>query len=392
MFFIKQSVILRYYLGRLFGRPVRFLENVCASKSITLENVIHAPYCVYFENDNINKIPENIPAKIRNIEYWGDRSRKHVLEQLKRKEILLDRSIYYILKDALITERSIYCSGARHNLKKKEFSFRTFWGTNNLDEYDAAVFAHNYFSSRFWGHWLMSELPMQFGLRDAGLFVGHTSRSSYRDEEFWRKTLDLPKINNQRASFVHKLILRDSRVLDPDTIRSWYSIRKKIIKKSKAEKKIYIKRDQGGQTRCLTNEDELITFLVKKGFTVFDLAEHDGQELMTTLNNADIVIGVEGSHMDPVLYTVKDNGLLIVLQPPGRVSLNTVTNTSICGVDCAVYVCDFGEDYFNFNIKIDDFSAYVDRVLNWGCKNDTMYKQRLLKFQSTLDLQADTVK
>jgi hypothetical protein len=379
-----QLSIYSHYVNKLISHQAYTLDKVSKNKVTSLENILFAPYSIYYEDNNIGKIPEIIPENISNIPFWGNRSRLSVENQLNRNNIDLDKSVVYELENVLITENSLFCKQYRQALTMTDPKTKDFLLPIEYQELTFGVFAHNPFSRLFWGHWLMSELPMQFRMQNDGPFISNDKRNPFRDEPIWRDRLDLPEIKSAKVWRVDKLLVSNPCAMDPSTIKNWFAIREKIKNNDISKKLIYIKRGQTGQQRVLTNEDDLIVKLEKIGFEIIEINDVIGNELIELLLEADVVIGVEGSHMDPILYTFQDGGLLIVLQPPGRVSLNTVTNSAICGIASSIYVCDFDKDYFNFKIKLDDFFGFYERANKWTVINADERINRARNFENEL--------
>ena len=353
--------IISHFLRKLIQRKEVSIESAAETKTVFHEDIASVEHPIYFEDENLNRIPEKIPKHIRNIEFWGDRSRNTVKKYLIQGSTELDKSIIYKLNDVLLTKNALYCGHYRHAISfppRKDYLLPA-----EYRQIDHGVLAHNFFSTRFWGHWLMSELPMQVQLQKEGPLIGNSLRTPYRDEQSWRDILELPGINRAPVWRINSLVMCDPLAMDPLIIKGWYSIREKVLSGQKTKKLVYIKRDQTGQQRSLTNEEELLRRLDESGFSCIDISKINGDALINALSGADVVIGVEGSHMDPAMYSVKDGGSLIILQPPGRVSLNTVTNSSICGVHSAVYICNQKEDFFKFEVDIENFLHFVDRVV-----------------------------
>lgn len=359
-----QLVVISYFFSRLLGGSGgQTLASVARQVNTHFTHVNRALCKIYSEDENLAKVPVKIPAEIQKIKYWGNRNRESVRKHLKSEHVRLQPAVSYVLDKVFLCNSAIFIERFCHRVNFAKFA--DYYVFSTPEEYQEAVFAHNYFSGGFWGHWLMSELAMQYGMKNTAPMVGHSIRVPFRDEYFWREMLQLPNIIGYKTLWVDKLHVANPTALDPVTIKNWFLIRQDLGTEFNAGKLVYVKRDSSGQQRTLTNEGELIDRLVGLGFEIFDLSGKKGSELYEAVNCADIVVGVEGSHMDPALYTISNSGLLIILQPPGRVSLNTVTNAGVCGVSSAAYICDFGSSFYDFSVNIDEFLGFFDRACIW---------------------------
>jgi hypothetical protein len=163
-----QLSIYSHYVNKLINHQAYTLDDVCENKIILLGDILLAPFSIYYEDSNINKIPEIIPENIANIPFWGNRSRLSVENQLNRNNIDLDKSIVYELENVLITENSLFCKQYRQALTMTDPKTKDFLLPIDYQELTFGIFAHNPFSRLFWGHWLMSELPMQLEMQNDG--------------------------------------------------------------------------------------------------------------------------------------------------------------------------------------------------------------------------------
>jgi capsular polysaccharide biosynthesis protein len=81
---------------------------------------------------------------------------------------------------------------------------------------------------------------------------------------------------------------------------------------------IYIARGYSGVKRLLTNEQELIDHLVKKGFDILCPEKASPEMIVRKLWNAPLVIGVEGSAIDHAILTAGNCAGYLLLMPPNR--------------------------------------------------------------------------
>jgi hypothetical protein len=84
---------------------------------------------------------------------------------------------------------------------------------------------------------------------------------------------------------------------------------------------IYLRRGNAGVARAVENEAEIENLLVSRGFTIVDPSAPNPGEMLATLMGANLIVSIEGSHLYPFLYTLSQNGSLLVLEPPDRFNL-----------------------------------------------------------------------
>lgn len=76
--------------------------------------------------------------------------------------------------------------------------------------------------------------------------------------------------------------------------------------------------------------------------------------------DARVVVSVEGSHLSHILYTLADDGVLVVLQPPDRFALPYKEFTDCLGMRFAFLVGHPADG--GFSIPPADLPAILDRV------------------------------
>lgn len=377
--------IYDFYLKRITKKRNYSIEDICSKKIVIGEEIKNPSILIYFEQNNINKIPSIIPDNLIKIPYWGNRSKSNVIKYLTNTDIELEKSIYYILENVIITRNSLFCRRYRKPLTGSDNQYSNLIPSLSYRELDTGVLANNYFSNGFWGHWLISELPMQLEMSKLGTLVTYHDRKPFFDEPIWRDTLGLPVLEESKFWYINKLFLADPKAMDPVTIKNWFKIRKNLKVYNDQSKYIYVKRGNTGKRRILKNEIEFINKLESMGFVTIEPGSISCRQTIEQLTDAEIVIGVEGSHMDPVIYTMKESGQLIVLQPPNRVGLNAATNATICGICSSVYICDPIDDDFSFKIDIDDFMLFLNRMSKWSHNNRRKIVENANKFEFSLN-------
>lgn len=121
-----------------------------------------------------------------------------------------------------------------------------------------------------------------------------------------------------------------------------------------------ILRGMSGVNRALINENELADYLLSIGFKVIDPQRQSANEIVEVINGAQIVVGVEGSHLVHGLFSIATGGTLLVLQPPFRFNNPHKDYTDCMDLKYAFLVgeaCDGG-----FRIEIDHVKKILDLI------------------------------
>ena len=76
---------------------------------------------------------------------------------------------------------------------------------------------------------------------------------------------------------------------------------------------MYLKRPGGGDVRTILNEDEMIEALTQAGFVVVDPSTMKAEELIPTLMDASVSVGLDGSHLNHLYFTLAKGAVAVCL-------------------------------------------------------------------------------
>ncbi len=123
---------------------------------------------------------------------------------------------------------------------------------------------------------------------------------------------------------------------------------------------VFIRRGATGETRRLVNDEAVEQALRAVGFDVVDPDWDDATEILRKLNGAKIVVSVEGSQISHALYTIADDGVFVVLQPPDRFSMSYKEFADCLELKFAFLVGHPADG--GFTIDLDALDALLTRV------------------------------
>jgi capsular polysaccharide biosynthesis protein len=121
---------------------------------------------------------------------------------------------------------------------------------------------------------------------------------------------------------------------------------------------VYLRRGQSGQARCLSNEDQLIERLEQRGFLVLDASTSSAAELFRGIAAAPLVVGMEGSHLNHVHFSMAQGGSLLVLIPSDRFSLMHFDCSQAFGLHFAALVVE--RDGAGYRVDMDELFRTMD--------------------------------
>lgn len=224
----------------------------------------------------------------------------------------------YLLRDACLIDRYIYSGLHKHDL---------FRGTGNLaavtreraGELDEAVLSTCYAASRWFGHFLHDELPLQMLARTLGEAIGH-SRGEYRHERAWRALLQLPPPPRYGMLRARRLIVIDDIGQNPGKRARYRALRARLAHLPKGHDRIYLRRGGAdGELRTLANAAAVEARLTAEGFHIVDTAVETPERIARACAGASVVVSLEGSHAVPAFLLAREGACAMFICPPRRV-------------------------------------------------------------------------
>ena len=187
---------------------------------------------------------------------------------------------------------------------------------------------NNYF------HWLFDVLP-KIGMIEKFYDLNKVNYFLCPDLNDWQlrtlnllgikktKCLSSVKFRHIKASNIittsHPWLKSKNIINDIENLPLWISkwLKFKFLKKKSSKnfpKKIYIDRSDSESNlrnyRYIVNEDEVVTFLKKRGFKTLRLTDLSFEEEIKLFNNAEIVVGLQGAGLTNLLWSGKQTKII----------------------------------------------------------------------------------
>ncbi len=279
-------------------------------------------------------------------------------------EMTHDATRAFEFSDVAISGAYLYQNRARARYGSYQRWFES-WGGIERQDLEAANLVTCRVGSDFFGHFLWDNLPMELlpGPEENPITL-HAKPRWHEDD--YRRLLSMPKPPTVKYGRVKKLtlyadygqtVLREKR----------YRILRARLRQALPEfatgrtnPGVFITRGNTGERRNLLNEDEISALLQRKGFTVINPDRMSGEEIVRQTMDARIVIGVDGSHISHTLYTVSEDGVFLILQPPDRFSMVYKEFTDRLGISYAFIVGDAVEN--GFLIDTNNLERLLERL------------------------------
>jgi hypothetical protein len=200
----------------------------------------------------------------------------------------------YEVRDVLISSGQAYTQNSMSVLSPT----RVPWlHTTPTQELDTAAIMSSWVGIKFFGHWLVDDLPSAIALEKYAPLYS-LRRYPWKDEEAYLRRVDL-SVRRTQSAFVRRLfIIDDAGQNESKKLRS-EEVRRRLSASvgSTVNPGVFLVRGSTGAARRLTNENELIQALHSHNIKAIDSAALTPDEIIEHCSGAEVVIGVEGSQL-----------------------------------------------------------------------------------------------
>jgi capsular polysaccharide biosynthesis protein len=185
-------------------------------------------------------------------------------------------------------------------------------------EQDYAVCRSSFLGCHYFGHWLRDDCATDILASEMGAPVSMpTPRWPDRNQYlslFGQRQVDL------NHAFVRNLILYDDVSQNEHKALRLRKLRERLRDSVLATPTdvVYLKRGASGVSRQLVNERELIELLKKMSVRIVEPESIQTSRVIEELIDARLIISIEGSQISHALFCLRNQGALLVLQPPDR--------------------------------------------------------------------------
>ncbi len=301
-------------------QPLQYLARRIGGRQLDIEHAASESWIVEPESSHIAPPATFLQDGLERITGVGAFST--LADQLKaiRGGPVTHRAIRaFRLKNAALLEGNLYAPGLRLPLQMRcpRFSRRMF----SADALPSAALASTYFGSLFFGHWLSDDLPLALlAATFAPPISTHRTLTEHQRDYLQRARIPMRAF---RAVAVDELIVLDDRGETASKRRRYALLRERLcagFENLRPHPGVFLLRGSSGQKRSLKNEGAIAEALAARGFKVMHPESHSVESLMRELSSAELVIGVEGSHLIHAVFAIRPGACFLALQPPDRFS------------------------------------------------------------------------
>jgi Glycosyltransferase 61 len=171
----------------------------------------------------------------------------------------------------------------------------------------------------FFGHWLRDDCATHELARDFGPVLG--IQTPYWPDKVDYLTLFGQEVLTARQAFVSKLVMFDDIHQGRDKALRFQILREKIrrvVTPVHSDHIVYLRRGGSASARSISNEAEVVKALHHRGVIIVSAEQLSIPEMAAKLLGARMIISIEGSQISHALYTLKEGGSVLAIQPPDR--------------------------------------------------------------------------
>jgi capsular polysaccharide biosynthesis protein len=255
------------------------------------------------------------------------------------------------LRDIELVDGVLYAPGAIRHLRGRR---RRSPIHRTPTEVTRGALYESWVGNRWFGNWLLDDcltyrLAERFGMpvTTAPRAAGHMAR--------YERLLGIAPRRVDAVRFEELIIFGDLSHNQHKAARA-DQLRTRLTGASRPEPHagVFLLRGEHGQRRVLRNEQAIAETLRRdRGFRIMDPMASTADELIAACAGAQVIAGVEGSHLVHGIMVMPPGAVLFVIQPPGRVLSVLKMTTDRQG---QVFAFVIGEG------PTDDFTARWDEI------------------------------
>jgi hypothetical protein len=266
----------------------------------------------------------------------GPRSQIH--EELNATTLEHVPTRAFLLKESMLVDWAVYSGMGKVDLYRGPGLWPSLL-REKTGTFEEAVWGSSYAGTRWFGHFLHDDLPLQELARDIGPMLGH-ARPLFRHEPGWRAAVGVPSPRSFGVARVKNLTWIEDIGQNPCKRRRFALLRSRLesLPRRGRDRILLLRGRQDGEERRVLNEEEVFGRLLREGFHPVDASSASVEDILEQCLGSSIVVSVEGSHAVPALYLVRGGGNVFFLYPPGRVSLHMPRLAQCFGLRAAMFI------------------------------------------------------
>jgi capsular polysaccharide biosynthesis protein len=220
-----------------------------------------------------------------------------------------------LLRDAWLCGGHVVLPTCTHRVGTRALPWFSDAGAPTLG---SAALASTAYGVRFFGHWMLDDLPLMLAAGQFGQLVDVIADRSPHQFEYQR----LLGLSTQTCldARVRELVVLDDIGQNEYKAARLEELRRRMIEPlaPSSHAGVMVLRKDTGVSRRLTNEMDIAQRLSAQGFTIVSPMESSVDDMVKVFTGAKVVVGVEGSHLTHALLCMPPGSTLVTIQPPER--------------------------------------------------------------------------
>ncbi len=246
------------------------------------------------------------------------------------KRVRHDAVVRYTFCDCFVHRAGFEAGGSAHRVGKFDYAD----AVAVPEKKEAATYCMTSVVRKYFGHWLLDGCA-------TALLSGQGS------EVFLDERPDWPHTSEYLAAFGCKVLpsgvyrVGELAFIQDHSQGSLKRARYREMRRRAREefnqdmrgpKAVFLRRGRTGVARFLDNEDEVLAWTARAGFHVVDLAAASAREIFNLVKDAQIVVSVEGSHLNHLYMAMEERTGILTIIPSDRFTMTQLGYARAIGV------------------------------------------------------------
>jgi hypothetical protein len=222
----------------------------------------------------------------------------------------------FLLRDAMVSHGTVYCGGAAEFLAEHQRRFPV--SRVETEQAQGAIYS-TFGGNKYFGQWLIDDLVTYHLAREAGTPV-RTQRALSPHARAYEEHLGIDALPISVARFKELVMFVDVGQNRNKAAR-FDRNRQRLLGRypTPSHPGVFLVRGGSGERRILGEEMAIAEHLQRtRGFRIVDVMGSDLPTLLQASAGADVVAGIEGSHLVHAVLVMGAGKSLFVMQPPNR--------------------------------------------------------------------------
>jgi hypothetical protein len=298
---------------RLVRLPVNPLKRLAAKSWEVAPSSILTTMPAYYLSHHLERVTGRAYAY-----HWADDGAEESLpyEMAGGIERYQAPTMAYLIKEVFLIDGAFYKAGSIDRVYPRS---RGGLSLHAKQEIERAAVQCTIDGNMFFGLWLQDDCVLYPLAKEEGLPIS-TAQPVSSHKAAYETLLDM-QVTRVDSAFFRELVIFDDRLQNRSKHDRFLKIRDKlqVFYPSEPHPGVFIIRGDSGKKRRLINEAEVAEHMRRYfGFRVVDVTKDDVPKILSACAGAQILMGVEGSHLVHGLMVLGPGKAVFVLQPPFR--------------------------------------------------------------------------